>query len=122
DEDLLELCKLSASGNLPQRQIHFKQEAVICIVLAAEGYPGEVRKNIPIPDLKIIDSLGDIIMFHAGTALTPGGVVSTGGRVLNLTATGRDLLEARKLAYSALERVHVPGLFYRKDIGQKGIP
>lgn len=122
DEDLLELCKLSASGNLPQRQIQFKQEAVICIVLAAEGYPGEVRKNIPIPDLKIIDSLGDIIMFHAGTALTQGGVVSTGGRVLNLTATGRDLLEARKLAYSALERVHVPGLFYRKDIGQKGIP
>ncbi len=121
DEDLLELCKQSAEGNLKMNSLRFKREAVICIVMAAEGYPGEVRKNIPIPELKSIDSSGDIIIFHAGTARIEGGVVSTGGRVLNLTATGRDLQEARKRAYDALDRLVVPGLFYRRDIGLKGI-
>lgn len=122
DEDLLLLAKQSAEGALPDRSLKFASGAVICIVLAADGYPGEYLKNIPLPELKTVDSSGDIIFFHAGTAKQAGATVSTGGRVLNLTAAGRDLADARKRAYAVLEKIQVPGLFYRKDIGLKGIP
>lgn len=121
DEDLLHLAKQSAEGNLPDRPLRFAAGAVICIVLAAEGYPGDYRKNIPLPELKTVDSSGDIIFFHAGTAAQAGATVSTGGRVLNLTASGKDLAAARARAYAVLEKIQVPGLFYRKDIGLKGI-
>jgi len=122
DEDLLSLCQASATGSLPCDPLKFKKEAAITIVLAAEGYPGEYKKNIPLPPLKNIDDSRDIIFFHAGTARTQGGIHSIGGRVLNLTATGIDLVQARQRAYSALEKIQVTGLFYRKDIGLKGIP
>ena len=91
DEDLLDLLKASASGQLPDRPVKFKTESSICIVVAADGYPADYRKSVPIP---VIPEENGVIVFHAVTARTDKGIVSTGGRVLGVTATGRDLEEA----------------------------
>jgi phosphoribosylamine--glycine ligase len=119
DEDLLELFYQSAAGNLPDRALRHKNQASLTVVIAAEGYPGSYKKGIP---LKIFDSKqGDIIFFHAGTAKKDTVLVSSGGRILNITAPGSDLKEARRIAYEALDGLELNGTFYRRDIGSKGI-
>jgi phosphoribosylamine--glycine ligase len=119
DEDLLPLLKASASGELPDRPVRFKKESSICIVVAADGYPGDYRKAVHVPSIPEGDG---VIVFHAGTTRKNDRVISTGGRVLGVTATGLDLTEARKRAYGALSSAGpMPGLFYRRDIGSKGI-
>ena len=120
DEDLLDLLYKAATGNLPAgSSIKHLDQAALIVVLAAEGYPGSYKKDIP---LKNIDSSqGDIIFFHAGTRRDGDRLLSSGGRVLGVTATGSTLSEARKKVYDQLEKYAVEGLFYRKDIGEKGL-
>jgi len=119
DEDLLELCMKCASGVLPDRQLKFLNQTSLVVVVAAEGYPDEYKKNIP---LKNVDRTeGDIIIFHAGTKKVGHDYFSTGGRILGLTSVGINAEEARKKAYDALKNLEVPGIFYRKDIGGKAL-
>lgn len=119
DEDLLLLLAASASGHLPDRPVKFKNESSICVVVAADGYPGDYRKSVSIPS---VPEDNGVLVFHAGTARRENGLVSTGGRVLGVTATGTDLAEARQRAYDAIASAGpMPGLFYRKDIGLKGM-
>ncbi len=115
DEDLLDLCEKSARGALPDRPLKFHPGAAVVTVLAAEGYPDDYRKNIPLKNLD--KAQGDIIIFHAGTRREGDQILSTGGRILGVTATGKDLTEARSKVYEYMESVAVPGTFYRKDIG-----
>lgn len=115
DEDLLDLCEKSALGTLPNRPLKFKPGAALVTVLAAEGYPDEYRKNISLKNLD--KAQRDIIIFHAGTRREGDSTLSTGGRILGVTATGKDLTEARSKVYEFMENVAVPGTFYRKDIG-----
>lgn len=117
DEDLLALLKNAASGSLPERPVKFQDRTSICVVVAADGYPGDYRKKVSVPAIR---EENGVLVFHAGTAREGGQIVSTGGRVLGVTAVGSDLSAARAATYGALESAGpMPGLFFRKDIGAK---
>ena len=95
------------------------------VVLASEGYPGHYERDHPIDSLEAVDGLSDVKVFHAGTTLrtSPGDgrearVVSDGGRVLDVTAIGSTLAEARDRAYAAARAVRFSGAFYRRDIAE----
>jgi len=88
----------------------------VCVVLAAEGYPGKYEKGRPISGLNRLDE--DIILFHAGTTTDNGGrLISSGGRVLNVVATGQTTPDAARKVYENIPRIDFPGSFYRRDIG-----
>lgn len=110
NEDLGELAQTAASGRFaPNRTLNFHPGAALVVVLAADGYPGSYKKGI---ELKNIDSAeSDIIFFHAGTRREGGRILSTGGRILGLTALGSGLRNARERAYARLEKVVAPGTF-----------
>ncbi len=122
EDDLLELLWQSAKGKLVPSSVQFRKGAAIVIVLAADGYPGShYQKEIPLFDIIVDGGESDITLFHAGTTRKHGGLVSSGGRVFNLVATGKDLMEAREKAYTFMKRYSLSGLFYRKDIGMRAI-
>ena len=115
DTPLSELVEQALSGNLPER-VDTKPGAAVCVVLASEGYPGKYEKGKPIGGLERLDE--DIILFHAGTATDASGrLVSNGGRVLNVVATGETIPDAARKVYENIPRIDFPGSFYRKDIG-----
>jgi phosphoribosylamine--glycine ligase len=117
DADLLELLLATAEQRLGSvERIAMRPEAALTIVIAANGYPGAPEKGGFIGGLAEAESEGAKI-FHAGTALSQGRLVASGGRVLNVTALGEDVGEARRRAYRAAARVDFPDGFYRSDIG-----
>jgi phosphoribosylamine--glycine ligase len=113
DDDVAELLHATACGKLPHR-VHFSDEAAVCIVLAAGGYPGPYTTGTPIHGL---ERVRQAVVFHAGTRQEGEHVVTAGGRVLGVTARGKDLDEARQRAYAAVGNIHFDGMHYRKDIG-----
>ena len=117
EEDLLELLFSAATGSLPLRPLHFRKGAAIAVVLAAEGYPGTYKKDIPLQNLDA--EKNGITLLHAGTYRKGNGIFSSGGRVLNLAASGDSIEEARRKVYQFLEKNSMDSLFYRKDIGIK---
>lgn len=119
ENDLAELLLAAATGNLQEEPLRFSGEASCGVVLAADGYPGKYEKGMPIEGIAEASHLAQV--FHAGTRLESGKPVSSGGRVLCVTAMGRSLEEAQKKAYSALERINMPKSRFRSDIGAKGI-
>ena len=115
DTPLSELIEQALSGNMPDKA-DTKPGAAVCVVVASEGYPGKYVKAKPITGLEGLDE--DIILFHAGTITdTAGQLVSAGGRVLNVVATGETVPAAAERVYANLPRIDFPGSFYRKDIG-----
>jgi phosphoribosylamine---glycine ligase len=120
DCDLLPLLVACADGTLDQQQVRWKNDAALTVVLAAKGYPGDVTKGSPINGLD--NSLGPgVEVFHAGTAVKNGQLVSNGGRVLNVTATGPSIKDAQRNAYAAVSKIDFADGFYRKDIGWRAI-
>ena len=121
--DLVPYLLAAAKGelsSLPEPQ--WLDQAAICVVLAAEGYPDAPKTGAAITGADS-DFGGEAFVFHAGTARDPdGALVSAGGRVLNVCALGADLSEARDLAYAALGTIDMPGGFYRRDIGWRALP
>ncbi len=95
----------------------WKPEPSVCVVVAAHGYPGEVRTGDRITG---IDDCGAVV-FQAGTRAADGGIETAGGRVLGVTASGRDLHAAMDAAYAAVAKIHFDGMRFRRDIGQKGL-
>ena len=92
--------------------------AAACVILASGGYPGAYEKGKPIAGLADAASCDEAIVFHAGTKTSPdGGILTNGGRVLGVTSTGRDLVEARSRAYEAADKISFDGLQRRNDIG-----
>ncbi len=115
ESDLLELMHAAAKGSLAEAEPpRFADEAALTIVMAAKGYPGTPEKG---GEIDGIDAVERAKVFHAGTTLTEGKLVASGGRVLNVTARGRNVAEAQGLAYAAADRIRFPGGFYRRDIG-----
>jgi phosphoribosylamine--glycine ligase len=90
--------------------------------MAAKGYPGAYEKGKEINGLDSADNQGNTVVFHAGTRMNGGKVVTNGGRVLGVTALGIDIGAAIKSAYSAVEKIEWDGIHYRKDIGNKAMP
>jgi phosphoribosylamine--glycine ligase len=119
DGDLYEILNDCATGVLDPGMVTWKTGFALSVVVASPGYPGEYRKGLPITGIEEAESLGDIVVFHAGTDIKDGQLVTDGGRVLNVTATGATLDEALKKAYSAVNLIHFEGMHYRTDIGKR---
>ena len=118
DEDLADLLYRAATGNLEDRPLRFKKESAMVVVVAAEGYPGKYRNGIDLSHLYDIDP-GKTLIFHAGTEKENGSLRSKGGRILGITAGGKDIGEARALVYQTVEKITRDGLIFRKDIGER---
>jgi phosphoribosylamine--glycine ligase len=120
DGDLAELAMACIDGRLREQKVNLAADrAALCVVAAAEGYPGSYQKGMPIAG--DVDGSEGVVVFHAGTGLDGNRVVTNGGRVLGVTGIGSSLAEARDRAYHALEQIHFPGMFYRRDIGARGL-
>jgi len=119
ENDLVEVLEASVAGTLDKMDLKWSLMASICVVMACDGYPAKVVKGKVIRGLDEVASMPDVKVFHAGTAMVRGQVVTNGGRVLGITALGTDIRSARELAYSALERISFDGAHCRRDIGEK---
>lgn len=117
----LDLMQATAEGRLSEAQVNWAGDYAVAVVVAAKGYPGAYEKGSPIAGLD--DIVGDSrqMVFHAGTSRTEHGIVSTGGRVLNATARGTSLQEARDAAYALVDRIDWRGGVYRRDIGWRAL-
>jgi phosphoribosylamine--glycine ligase len=119
--DLVPLLLAVADGNLSGKSIEWHDQAAICVVLAAEGYPGDYPKGDIITGIEAADALDGVTVFHAGTAEEDGQVVTAGGRVLGVTARGDDVAAAIELAYQGVAQISWRGMRYRHDIGRKAL-
>ena len=118
EDDLLPLMAESAAGAFGAPRLHFRKEAAAVVVLASRGYPEKPVRGEPITGLAEAASLPGAVIFHAGTEEIDGRVVASGGRVINIGATGPDLGTALRTAYAAAARVDWPAKVYRSDIGR----
>jgi phosphoribosylamine--glycine ligase len=114
--DLGELLLACVEGNLGNYRVNWRPESCITVTLASAGYPGEVESGLPIEGLEAAGEVDGVTVFHSGTAMRDGKVVTTGGRVLSVSALGASLNEARERAYEATSRISFEGMQYRNDI------
>lgn len=119
--DLVDICMAAIEGTIGNIKLEVRDMAAINVVLASRGYPGEYEKGRMITGLEAFDSLEGMMVFHAGTAVKDGKTVTAGGRVLNVTATGRDIKEAVEKVYKYVDRISFDGVYYRKDIGKRAL-
>jgi phosphoribosylamine--glycine ligase len=118
--DLPALCLKAVDGRLDECQTEWDPRPALGVVMAAGGYPEDYAKGDVIEGLPK-DESADVKVFHAGTALNHGAAVTSGGRVLCVSALGTTVVEAQKKAYDQVKRIHWPDVFYRKDIGHRAI-
>ncbi len=118
---VLDLLLACAEGRLADAQVNFADDHALCVVMAADGYPGPYEKGSVIGGLDAIIEDSFQMVFHAGTALVDGQVTASGGRVLGVTARGDDLKDARDRAYAMVDQVDWPGGFNRGDIGWRAL-
>ena len=116
--DILEVMEACVNGTLDQTELEFEDNAAVCVVLASEGYPVKYEKGIPMFGFEKFEDKEGYYCFHAGTKLENGQIVTNGGRVVGITAKGKDLKEARKNAYEATEWIQFANKYMRHDIGK----
>lgn len=116
--DIIEVMEACIDGNLDQIDLQFEDNAAVCVVLASKGYPVKYEKGFPIHGLERFEGQDSYFCFHAGTRQTDEGIVTSGGRVLGITAKGKDLKEARVNAYKATEWIEFENKYMRHDIGK----
>jgi len=119
--DLLDVMLAVCDGRLDQITLEWDPRPAVCVVMASGGYPGEYEKGKVITGIDQAEAIGDVTVFHAGTAEKDGEIVTAGGRVLGVTALGDTIASAQKLAYQAVEKINFEGAYYRKDIADKAI-
>jgi phosphoribosylamine--glycine ligase len=120
--DLLDILEATVDGRLDQlTHIAWDPRPAVCVVMASEGYPGSYEKGKVIRGLEEAAKLPDVKVFHAGTALRNGQSVTTGGRVLGVTALGDTIANAKRLAYTAVKCIRWEGAWCRKDISDKAM-
>jgi phosphoribosylamine--glycine ligase len=120
DSDLVDLIDAALDGRLDRVSARWNAQPALGIVIAAHGYPGPVRSGDAIDGLDLPDAPGTKI-FHAATKSVDGKVVSSGGRVLTVCALGDDVAQARQRAYTAAEKIHFDGMFFRRDIAYRAL-
>ncbi len=116
--DIIEVMEACIDGKLDTIDLQFEDNAAVCVVLASDGYPVSYEKGFPIEGLDRFDKEEGYYCFHAGSAFKDGKIVTNGGRVLGVTAKGKDLKEARANAYAATEWVSFENKYMRHDIGK----
>ena len=118
--DLLDLMEACACGTLGTKKFSWSDQSAVCVILASGGYPKSYRKNLPIDGVTKAKSLGALI-FHAGTKLANGELVTSGGRVLGVTVTAETLREAVDKAYRCVDVIRFDEMHYRRDIGARAL-
>ena len=119
--DLLEACLAVCEQKLDEVTLEWDSRPAVCVVMASGGYPGDYEKGKVITGIGQAEQLKDVVVFHAGTAMKDGSLVTAGGRVLGVTAVGGTIADAKKQAYEAVGRINFEGARYRRDIADKAI-
>ena len=120
ESDLLELMNACAEGNLSDAKISWSNDSAVCVIMASGGYPKSYKKNLPIDGVTKAKALGAMI-FHAGTKIKDGELVTSGGRVLGVMMTAPTLREAVDKVYKCVEVIHFDGVHYRRDIAARAL-
>ncbi len=121
DGDLAEIMLACATGGLDKVSIGWHDKAAVCVVLASGGYPEHYPQGYPISGLDEAGKLPETVVFHAGTKISDGSVVTAGGRVLGVTAVGKDIADAQERAYKAASVISFKDMQYRKDIAWRAL-
>jgi phosphoribosylamine--glycine ligase len=121
DTDLVDIAFAMLDGKLAETEIRWKPKSSVCVVLASKGYPGKYEKGKVITGIESARGSSEVFVFHAGTSFDDGNIVTSGGRVLGVTALGEDIREAKEKAYKAIEKIHFEGMHYRKDIADRAL-
>ncbi len=121
ETDLVAIIQAILNGYLNQIDIKWKNQASVCVVMASEGYPGKYEKGKIVHGLEKLEDRNDIMIFHAGTEKKNDKIVTTGGRVLGVTAWANGLPEAIEKAYEGVKKISFENQYCRKDIGKKGL-
>ncbi len=122
DSDIVELLIATANGKLKGLNVKFKPDAALCVVMAANGYPEAYKTGSVIKNIDAAEKLQNVIVFHAGTKKDNNGVITAhGGRVLGVTALGKNVTEAQRNAYSAVDNIEWNDGFCRRDIGWRAV-
>ena len=119
ETDLLEICEAAVAGKIADVSIRLKPGAAACVIAASAGYPGKYASGEVISGLESVPA--DVVVFHAGTALKDGEIVTAGGRVLGVSAAGVDLAAALGKIYGAMDLISFEGMQYRRDIGWRSL-
>ncbi|RPJ60768.1 MAG: phosphoribosylamine--glycine ligase [Acidobacteria bacterium] len=119
--DLASILAGIARGDLTETEVRWNNQAVVCVVVASGGYPGPYQKGKDITGLEMAGEARNTMVFHAGTAERNGKPVSSGGRVLGITARATSLEEAILQAYEGVNKIYFEGMYYRRDIAAKGL-
>ena len=121
DCDIVDIMMACVENRLPEVDVKLKDETTICVVIAAGGYPGSYEKGKEIFGIDEAEKLEGVKVFQAGTTFDEGKTLTSGGRVLGVTALGADLREAQKKAYEAVAKLSFEDAYFRRDIGDKGL-
>lgn len=121
DSDLLEALEACVEGRLSDAEFRWKPGASACVVAASGGYPGSYTNGHKITGLGEAEAVPGVVVFHAGTTLVNGDILTGGGRVLAVTATGGSLQEALDRAYEGMTKINFEGMYYRRDIGHRAL-
>jgi phosphoribosylamine--glycine ligase len=121
ESDLFPILEAVVDRRLHEVEIRWRPEPAVCVVMVSGGYPGAHEKGTAISGLRTAARMKDVVVFHAGTAIAGGKVVTSGGRVLGVTALGSDISDAIARAYRAVEKIRWDGVHYRTDIGRKAL-
>jgi phosphoribosylamine--glycine ligase len=121
ESDLLPALISSIEGNTNKIKIKWKKGYSICVVLASGGYPGKYKKDKIIEGLEDVEKMEDVYVFHAGTKIKEGKIVTNGGRVLGVTSYAENFIIAQDKVYQAVKKIHFENMHYRKDIGNKAL-
>ena len=119
--DLLEILLAVCDGRLDEITLEWDPRPAVCVVMASQGYPGKYEKGKPIAGIEAADALAGVKVFHAGTDRVDGRVVTSGGRVLGVTALGDTIADAKARAYEAVGMIRYDGAYCRRDIADKAI-
>jgi len=119
--DLVSVLMAAIEGRLHEVALEWDPRPAVCVVMASGGYPGPYTKGLPIAGLSDAEALPDVTVFHAGTTMADGRLVTSGGRVLGVTALGATIAAARDRAYQAVERIQFENAYYRRDIAAKAL-
>jgi phosphoribosylamine--glycine ligase len=119
--DLLEVMLAVCEGRLDEVSLEWDERPAVCVVMASGGYPGDYEKGKVISGLEAAEGVGDVMVFHAGTASRDGEIVTAGGRVLGVTALGATIAEAKRRAYEAVDMIRFDGAYCRRDIADKAV-
>jgi phosphoribosylamine--glycine ligase len=121
DSDLIDIIESILDGKLASMKIKWKSESAVCVVMASGGYPGPYSKGKEISGLDKAAGHRDVMVFHSGTALREGKIVTDGGRVLGVTGVGPSVAAAIDNAYTGIREISFEGAHYRKDIGARAL-